>query len=227
MSLQMVNPNANSISVDALEINVRAAISLKELLKTNLGPKGKLKMLVSGAGDLTLTKDGAVLLKQMQIEHPTACVIARNAAAQDQISGDGSTSLVLFIGELLQKSAQLVADGVHPRNISDGIELGRKDALRFLEHFAKDVSEDLVKDREFICAVASSSLRTKLPRAEADHLTGIVVDSVMSIRREGRETDLFMVEVVTMEHKSVLDSVLVDGLVLDHGFRHPRFYIKD
>eukprot|EP00962_Isochrysis_galbana_P019785 scaffold5770_cov130-Isochrysis_galbana.AAC.3 len=81
-------------------MNINAARGLQDVLKSNLGPKGTLKMLVGGAGDIKLTKDGNTLLHEMQIQNPTACMIARIATAQDDITGDGTTSAVLIVGEV-------------------------------------------------------------------------------------------------------------------------------
>jgi len=86
----------------ALAMNINAGKGLQEVMQSNLGPKGTLKMLVSGGGQVKLTKDGCVLLKEMQIRHPTAAMIARAATAQDSICGDGTTSSVLVIGDLLK-----------------------------------------------------------------------------------------------------------------------------
>jgi len=103
--VKLVNPNAivNKGS-QALNINIGAAKGLQEVLKSNLGPRGTIKMLVSGAGDIKLTKDGNVLLHEMQIQHPTAALIARTATAQDDITGDGTTTIVLLIAEILKQS---------------------------------------------------------------------------------------------------------------------------
>jgi len=99
MSVKTLNPNAELMSKGAaLFMNINAAKGLQDVLKTNLGPKGTLKMLVGGAGDIKLTKDGNVLLREMQIQNPTAVMIARTAVAQDEITGDGTTSMVLLIG---------------------------------------------------------------------------------------------------------------------------------
>lgn len=88
MSVKTLNPKAESLGKDAaLFMNISAAKGLQDVLKTNLGPKGTIKMLVSGAGDLKLTKDGNVLLREMQIQNPTAVMIARTAVAQDDVSG--------------------------------------------------------------------------------------------------------------------------------------------
>jgi len=218
-ALQRVNPNANqSRGLQALVMNFSAAKGLQEILKTNLGPKGTIKMLVGGAGDIKVTKDGNVLLHEMQIQHPTAALIARTATAQDDITGDGTTSNVLLIGELLKQSERFLAEGLHPRIIGDGFELAKKRALEFLEKFKITKKE---ADRELLINVAKTSLTTKLDAILSAQLTEIVTDAVLTIRRINEPIDLFMVEVIAMQHKTSSETRLVKGLVLDHGARHP------
>ena len=102
---QLVNPNADVVKKGAAAMmNINAARGLQDVLSSNLGPKGTLKMLVSGAGDIKLTKDGHTLLYEMQIQNPTANMIARVATAQDDITGDGTTSSVLIVGELMKQA---------------------------------------------------------------------------------------------------------------------------
>lgn len=91
-------------------VNVAAARGLQSVLKTNLGPRGTLKMLVGGAGQIKITKDGNVLLHEMQIQHPTAMMIARAATAMDDEVGDGTTTAVLFIGELLKQAERFTSE---------------------------------------------------------------------------------------------------------------------
>merc|ERR1712022_3975 len=104
-ALKMVNPTADAATKkgQALAINGGAAKGLAEVLRSNIGPSGTMKMLVGGAGDVTLTKDGNSLLTRMQIQHPTATLIARAATAQDDMVGDGTSTAVVFIGELLKQ----------------------------------------------------------------------------------------------------------------------------
>ena len=150
MSIRVLNPNAEVLNKSAaLHMNINAAKGLQDVLKSNLGPKGTIKMLVGGAGDIKLTKDGNTLLKEMvpffpsvftffsffcfftqiktldllhifgnldddlfqQIQNPTAIMIARTAVAQDDISGDGTTSTVIFIGELMKQSERYIDEG--------------------------------------------------------------------------------------------------------------------
>ncbi|CAL5367375.1 unnamed protein product [Camellia sinensis] len=222
MSIRVLNPNAEVLNKSAaLHMNINAAKGLQDVLKTNLGPKGTIKMLVGGAGDIKLTKDGNTLLKEMQIQNPTAIMIARTAVAQDDISGDGTTSTVLFIGELMKQSERYIDEGMHPRVLVDGLEIAKRATLQFIEKFKTPVVMGDEPDKEILKMVARTTLRTKLYEALADQLTDIVVNAVLCIRKPEEVIDLFMVEIMHMRHKFDVDTRLVEGLVLDHGSRHP------
>lgn len=221
-SLQLVNANADIIrKAQALGVNINAAKGLQEVLKTNLGPKGTIKMLVGGAGQVKLTKDGAVLLHEMQIQHPTAAMIGRAATAQDDIVGDGTTSNVLFIGEIMRQAERYIGDGVHPRILVEGMELAKVETLRFLEEFKQEKEAT----RDLLVNVARTSLNTKIHPDLANPLCDILVDAVQTIAAprpgiEQGQIDLHMVEIMHMQHKMSTESKLIRGLVLDHGGRH-------
>jgi len=221
---QQVNPNAETLSKGmATMMNINAARGLQDVLKSNLGPKGTLKMLVSGAGDIKLTKDGNTLLHEMQIQHPTAMMIARIATAQDDITGDGTTSAVLIVGELMKQAERHLSDGVHPRLLTEGIELAKEHVLKYIDSSALKMD---TTQRDLLISIASASLRTKMHKELADLFVEIVVDAVLCIRKPdatgaGMQVDLHMIEVMHMQHKAGTDSRLVKGLVMDHGGRHP------
>eukprot|EP00043_Microstomoeca_roanoka_P006576 m.64005 g.64005 ORF g.64005 m.64005 type:complete len:533 (+) comp13473_c0_seq1:280-1878(+) len=218
-AIETLNPKAEVARASfALQLNITAARGLQDVLATNLGPKGTMKMLVSGSGDIKITKDGNILLHEMQIQHPTASLIARAATAQDDITGDGTTSNVLLIGELLKQADLYISEGSHPRHITDGFELAKQESLRVLD-VLKSKSANI--DRDTLVAVARTSLRTKLEPALADQLTEALVDAVLTIKQEGQPLDLFMVEIMEMQHKTQTDTQLVKGIVMDHGARHP------
>ncbi|KMZ68529.1 T-complex protein 1 subunit zeta [Zostera marina] len=222
MSLRVLNPNAEVLNKSAaLHMNINAAKGLQDVLKTNLGPKGTIKMLVGGSGSIKLTKDGNTLLKEMQIQNPTAIMIARTAVAQDDTSGDGTTSTVLFIGELMKQSERYIDEGMHPRMLVDGFEIAKRATLEFLEKFKTPAVMGATPDKEILKMVARTTLRTKLHESLADQLTDIVVNSVLCIQKPEEPIDLFMVEIMHMRHKFDVDTRLVEGLVLDHGSRHP------
>jgi len=216
---QMVNPNAEVLKKGVAHMmNINAARGLQDVLKSNLGPKGTLKMLVSGAGDIKLTKDGNTLLHEMQIQHPTAMMIARIATAQDDVTGDGTTSAVLIVGELMKQAERHLADGVHPRLLCEGIDLAKERVLKYIDS-SKRVMD--TTSRELLVKIAQASLRTKMHLELADVFTDIVVDAVRCIQQPDQKIDLHMIEVMHMYHKAGTDSRLVQGLVMDHGGRHP------
>jgi T-complex protein 1 subunit zeta len=165
-SLQLINSKADVLKKSAAHNTcVNAAKGLQEVLKSNIGPKGTLKMLVGGAGQIKITKDGNVLLHEMQIQHPIATMVARAATAQDDIVGDGTTTNVLFIGELMKQSERHMAEGIHPSVLVDGIEIAKKQSLEYLEKI-KHLPGNI--DREFLLNIARTSLRTKLTPELAD-----------------------------------------------------------
>ncbi|KAI9216372.1 T-complex protein 1 zeta subunit [Blastocladiella britannica] len=217
-AVQTINPNSEvARRGQTLQININAALGLQDVLRSNLGPRGTIKMLVDGSGQIKLTKDGKVLLSEMQIQNPTAAMIARAATAQDEITGDGTTSIVLLVGELLKQAERYISEGLHPRVITDGFEIAKKEALAFLETFKVEKKVD----RALLCDVARTALRTKLHVELADNLTEAVVSAVQTIHKEGEPIDLYMVEVMRMMHRTDMDTRFVKGLVMDHGARHP------
>lgn len=142
-------------------------------------------------------------------------MIGRAATAQDDIVGDGTTSNVLFIGELMRQAERYLGEGVHPRIVVDGIELAKIETLRFLDTFK--IEKEL--NRDILLEVARTSLNTKIVPALANPLTEIIVDAVNTIQVKDKPIDLHMVEIMHMQHKMSTESRLIKGLVLDHGGR--------
>lgn len=173
--------------------------------------------LVSGAGDIKITKDGNVLLHEMQIQHPTASLIARASTAQDDATGDGTTSTVLLIGELLKQADLYVSEGLHPRILTEGYDQARAKALEVLEEMKIPVQVN----SEGLLNVARTSLQTKVHADMTNLLANVCVDSILAIYQENKPVDLHMVELMEMQHKSDTDTQLIKGIVMDHGSRHP------
>lgn len=149
-------------------------------------------------------------------------MIGRAATAQDDIVGDGTTSNVLFIGELMRIAERYLGEGVHPRILVDGIELAKRETLAFLERTKIDQPE---VTKELLMEVAKASLMTKVHPSIANPLTEIVVDAVNTIKKDDR-IDLHMIEIMHMQHKMSTESKLIKGLVLDHGGRHENMPTK-
>jgi len=160
----------------------------------------------------------------MQIQHPTAAMIGRAANAQDDMVGDGTTTSVLFVGELMRQAERYCGDGIHPRVLVDGIELAKTETLKFLETFKQDKEVT----RELLVNVAKSSLNTKIHPKLGNPLCEVLVDAVQTITKKNENTiagrneqvDLHMIEIMHMQHKMSTETKLVRGLVLDHGGRY-------
>lgn len=158
------------------------------------------------------------MLHEMQIQHPTASLIARASTAQDDMTGDGTTSTVILIGELLKQADLYISEGLHPRMLTEGFDLARAKTMEILDSLKipiKATKEDLLD-------VARTSLRTKLHHSIADKLTEVCVDAVLAIKPDNSKSiDLHMVELMEMQHRTASDTNLVRGIVMDHGSRHP------
>ncbi|KAF7264082.1 hypothetical protein GWI33_000669 [Rhynchophorus ferrugineus] len=218
MAISLLNPKAEvARAAQALAVNISGAKGIQDVMKSNLGPKGTMKMLVSGAGDIKITKDGNVLLHEMQIQHPTASLIARASTAQDDMTGDGTTSTVLLIGELLKQADIYIAEGLHPRIITEGFEKAKTKALEILDK----IKIPIEINKENLMDVCRTSLRTKVHQKLADVLTEVCVEGVLAIKPKDKPVDLHMIELMQMQHKTETDTTLIKGLVLDHGARHP------
>merc|ERR1712001_90820 len=143
------------------------------------------------------------------------------STAQDDVTGDGTTSTVLLIGEFLKQAEIYITEGLHPRVVTEGFEEAKKIALETLETMKINLTDEERKD--ILTKISSTSLNTKVHPSVAKNLTEICVDSVLAIKPEesGKDIDLHMVEIMEMQHRSEAESSLVKGLVLDHGGRHP------
>jgi len=157
----------------------------------------------------------------MQIQNPTAVMIARTAVAQDDITGDGTSSTVLIIGELLKQAERYLNEGLHPRVIVEGFEAAKKASIKFLDAWKQPTGGPEAPDRELLTCVAKTALRTKLRDNLADQLTSIVVDSILTIAKPDEPIDLHMVEIMHMMHRRAENTRLIRGLLMDHGARHP------
>src|SRR3982751_2438362 len=124
---------------EAQKNNITAAKLIAELVKTSLGPRGMDKMLVDTLGDVTITNDGATILKEIDVQHPAAKMMVEVAKSVDNEVGDGTTSSVIFAGSLLEKAEQLISKDVHPSAIVDGYTAAAEQSLSILNKIAVKV----------------------------------------------------------------------------------------
>ena len=205
---------------DARNANIRAARIVAEAVKTSLGPKGMDKMLVDSFGDVTITNDGATMLKEMDIQHPAAKMMVEVSKTQDDEVGDGTTSVVILTGELLGKAVELMDKKIHPTVIIDGYRDAQEQALKVLDEISITVKP---KDKDTLKKVAITAMASKLIAGYSDYLSDLAVDAILQIAEEtdeGYEADLDMVKIEKKPGGSITDTTLIKGLLIDKEVVH-------
>jgi thermosome len=205
---------------DARSSNIMAARIVSEAVKTSLGPKGMDKMLVDSFGDVTITNDGATMLKEMDVQHPAAKMMVEVSKTQDDEVGDGTTSVVILTGELLGKATELMEKKVHPIVIIDGYRQAEEEALKILEKISEKVDP---KDKTILKKVSMTTMASKLVNQYSDHLSDVAVDAVLQVAEEsngGYEVDLDNIKIEKKPGASLTDTRLVQGLIIDKEVVH-------
>jgi len=205
---------------DAQKNNITAAKLVAELVKTSLGPRGLDKMLVDSLGDVTITNDGATILKEIDTQHPAAKMMVEISKTIDTEVGDGTTSSVVFAGALLEKAEKLLEKDVHSTVIIDGYQAASEKALELLAKLAKTVKPD---DRESLIKIAKTSMQSKLVSEDSAPLSKLVVDSILKIvEKDGdkHSVDLDNLKVEKKAGGSIDDTSLINGIVLDKEIVH-------
>ena len=205
---------------DAQKNNIAAAKLVAELVKTSLGPRGLDKMLVDSLGDVTITNDGATILKEIDAQHPAAKMMVEISKTIDTEVGDGTTSSVVFAGALLEKAEKLLEKDVHSTLIVDGYQAASLKALELLAELAKSIQPD---DSESLIKIAKTSMQSKLVSDDSESLSKLVVSAVLKIadkNENGYSVDLDNLKVEKKSGGSVQDTTLIDGIVLDKEVVH-------
>ena len=205
---------------EAQHSNIMAARVIAETVKSALGPKGMDKMLVDSFGDITITSDGRTILDEMDIQHPSAKMMVEVAKTQDSEAGDGTTTAVIISGALLGKAEELINKGVHPTIIIDGYKKASEKALKTMEEMA--ISVDL-SSQEYLKKTAMTSMASKLVAEHREHLANLAVKAVLQVAEKevGKyKADIDDIKVEKKPGKSVRDTKLINGVVLDKEIVH-------
>ncbi len=205
---------------DAQKNNIAAAKLISEVVKSSLGPRGMDKMLVDGLGDVTITNDGATILKEIDVQHPAAKMMVEISKATDNEVGDGTSSVVVLAGALIEKAEELITKDVHPTIIVDGY---RKSALKSIEIFNQIAQKIDGGNKSELIKVAKTSMQTKLVSRESDELAEIVVNAALQVSERNDSGYLVDIDDVKVEKKaggSLGDTRLIKGIVLDKEVVH-------
>jgi len=207
---------------DAIKSHIIAAKAVANILKTSLGPKGLDKLMVSADGDVTITNDGATILKQMDVDHQVAKLMVQLSQSQDDEIGDGTTGVVVLCGALLEQAEHLIDKGIHAIRIADGFELAAQCAIKNLEKIADEFKIDPT-NTENLVRTAKTTLGSKIINKCHDQMAKIAVDAVMAVADlETKDVNFELIKVEAKVGGQMEDSMLVKGVIIDKDFSHPQ-----
>lgn len=199
-----------------------AAKVVTETIRTTLGPRGMDKMLVSGIGDVVVTNDGAAIMKELDVQHPAAKMLVEVAKTQDNEVGDGTTTAVVLTGELLDEAEKLIDQNVHPTVIVDGFRKAAEKAYATLNTIAIPID---IEDRETLEQIAMTAMGTKGVSGSKEYLARVAVDAVRQVlekRGDQVKADIDLVKVLKKHGRSLEETELVRGFVVDKEIAHPQ-----
>lgn len=205
---------------DAQRNNIFAAKLVSEIVRTSLGPRGMDKMLVDTIGDVTITNDGATMLKEMDIQHPAAKMLVEISKTTDNEVGDGTTSAVVLAGALLDRAEDLVKENVHPTIIVDGYRRAAKRVLETLDKIAMKVPPD---DKSWLLKIAKTSMASKLISTDSELLSKLVVDAILAVADKVGDSYRVDIDDVKVDKKAgagIGQTRLIKGIVLDKEVVH-------
>jgi len=205
---------------EAQKNNIAAAKIIAEIVHTSLGPRGMDKMLVDSLGDVTITNDGATILKEIDVQHPAAKMLVEISKTTDNEVGDGTTSAVVLAGALLEHAESLITQDVHPTIIVDGYRKAARKAKKFLDDIAEKITAN---DKSSLLKIAKTSMQTKLVRKDSEKLSEMVVKAILSVAEKNNEKYSVDIDDIKVEKKSggsISDSSIIRGIVLDKEIVH-------
>jgi thermosome len=206
---------------DAQRGNITAAIIVSEVVKSTLGPRGMDKMLVDSLGDVTVTNDGATVLDEIDVQNPAAKMIVEVAKTQDDEVGDGTTTAVVLAGELLKRAQDLLDDNVHPTTIVAGYKKAADRAVELMDSLADPIKLD---DKAALKKVAMTAMHSKGLGGAREHFADIAIEAVQQVmekRGDSVYADIDNIQLVKKEGKSMMDTELVRGIIVDKEVVHP------
>ncbi|MBA3749704.1 MAG: thermosome subunit, partial [Nitrosopumilus sp.] len=205
---------------EAQKNNFTAAKTVAEIVRTSLGPRGMDKMLVDSLGDVTITNDGATILKEIDVQHPAAKMMVEISKATDNEVGDGTTSVVVLAGALIERAEELISKNVHPTVIVDGYRKSAFKAIEILNSIAMKVNAG---ERDQLIKIAKTSMQTKLVSKDSVDLANIVVTAAQQVAETNNGTNKVDLDDIKVEKKagaSIKDTQLIKGMVLDKEVVH-------
>ncbi|XP_054004808.1 T-complex protein 1 subunit delta [Hylaeus anthracinus] len=188
--------------------NINAAKAVSDAIRTSLGPRGMDKMIQAANGEVTITNDGATILKEMNVIHPAAKMLVELSKAQDIEAGDGTTSVVVMAGSLLEAAERLLQKGIHPTLISDAIQKAANEAVHIVTSLSIPV---YMGEKDSFIKAAATSLNSKVVCEQSSLLAPLAVNAALKVADKG--VDLNNIKIIKKLGGTVEDTELIEGLV--------------
>uniref|UniRef100_A0A182Q8N6 T-complex protein 1 subunit epsilon n=1 Tax=Anopheles farauti TaxID=69004 RepID=A0A182Q8N6_9DIPT len=207
---------------EAIKSHIQAAKQIASIIRSSLGPKGLDKMMVSGDGDVTVTNDGATIMKEMDVDHEIGKLMVQLSQSQDDEIGDGTTGVVVLAGALLEQAESLLDRGIHPIRIADGFELAAQCAVKHLDTIAHPfpVSRE---NKEPLIQVAMTTLGSKIVNKCHRQMAEIAVDAVLTVADlEKKDVNFELIKLECKVGGRMEDTCLVKGVVVDKTMSHSQ-----
>lgn len=205
---------SRTVGREAQHNNIMAARVVADIVKTTLGPKGMDKMLVDSAGNIVVTNDGVTILEEMEFDHPAAKIIVEIAKTQENEVGDGTTTVTMLAGKLLENAEKLLERRIHPTAIIKGYQLAGQKALELARHISKEADS-----KEFLKQIASTAMTGKGAEAQKELFSNLIVKAIEQVSQE-REINLDDVKIVQVQSEQVRMSEMINGIVVDKETAH-------
>jgi thermosome len=205
---------------NTLYSNIMAATILGQAMKSSLGPNGLDKMLVDAIGISTVTNDGATLLKRMEVQNPIGKMLVEIAKTQEEMVGDGTTTVVILAGELLREARELLDKRIHPSIIINGYEIACEKAQEILREIALKID---LKDKTILRKVAQIAISTKMLTEHKDILAELILSAVLQVTRKtpkGYDIDLDDISIQRKPGGSLDETTLIKGVIIDKEIAH-------
>lgn len=204
--------------------NIAAAKTVADIIRSCLGPKAMLKMLLDPMGGIVLTNDGHAILREIEVSHPAAKSMIELSRTQDEEVGDGTTTVIILGGEILAQALPQLERNIHPVIIISAFKHALKDALEIVDEISLPID---INDDKAMNSLISSSIGTKFVSRWSDLMCGLALKAVRTVSWEvgngKQEVDIKRyARVEKVPGGEIEDSRVLDGVMLNKDITHPK-----
>lgn len=195
------------------DVHEKAIHEIAACISTSFGPLGLDKMCIDHVGEVTVTNDGATILKSINADDPASKMMVDLAKQQDEEVGDGTTSVVLLASSLIEKGNHIIRKGVHPSVLISGYKMAFKESVNFIKtHLQVETSK---LSPATLKNIVETSISSKVIKSESEHFSRVIVDAVKAVEDDKLVYNVKTINVLKKQGGSMRDSFFVNGFALN------------